>query len=83
MSHMRGCVVCVVCCACAMDGNHLLFTTSAAVSFYVVVLNEFGLATAAFSLRADSAQKAKSFQAQVESAQVGCQPCLVERFIIT
>ena len=79
MSHMRGCVVC---CACAMDGNHLL-TTSAAVSFYVVVLNEFGLATAAFSLRADSAQKAKSFQAQVESAQVGCQPCLVGRFVIT
>ena len=42
----------------------------AAVSYYMVALNEFGLATLAFSLRADSVHKAKALQAQVESAQV-------------
>ena len=40
------------------------------VMFFVVVVNEFGLATAAFTLKADNQHKATAFRGKFEEAQV-------------
>ena len=76
---VRVCVcacVCVFVAVCVLKTPHLALTSPSppTVSFFVVTLNEFGLATAAFSLRADSTEKAQNFRKQVERAQVKCQP---------